>query len=92
MASIRISVPDTAAKGEVIELKALLQHPMESSITAFACTYDGEVVSESNFFPSAAANPFLVFYTVATQTGPMEFKWTDQNGESWSQTAQLVVT
>lgn len=106
MASIRISVPDTAAKGEVIELKALIQHPMESGfrrgsrgeaiprdiITTFQCTYDGEVVFEATFFPSVAANPFLVFYTVATQTGSLEFKWTDQNGEFWSQTAQLVVT
>jgi len=29
-APIRIAVPKTAAKGDVVEIKALIQHPMES--------------------------------------------------------------
>lgn len=105
MASIRLSVPSTAKSGEVIELKALIQHPMESGyrrgsrgeaiprniITRFECRYDGETVFAADFYPGIAADPFLAFYARATQSGPLLFSWTDQNGQSWSQTAMLMV-
>lgn len=106
MARIRIAAPDTAEQGEIIELKALIQHPMESGfrrgsrgeviardiITKFECLYEGEVVFEADFFPAVAANPFLTFHTRAVRTGTLEFRWTDQNGEIWSQTHALTVT
>ncbi|WP_084396844.1 thiosulfate oxidation carrier complex protein SoxZ [Henriciella aquimarina] len=103
--TIRIAAPDTAKKGEVIEIKALIQHPMETGyrsdskgkeiprdiITEFECSYDGETVFAANFFPAIAANPFLTFYTKATTSGTLEFTWTDQDGESWSETHDLTV-
>ncbi|MEM5516205.1 thiosulfate oxidation carrier complex protein SoxZ [Henriciella sp. AS95] len=103
--SIRISAPDTARKGEVIELKALIQHPMETGyrrnnrgevierdiIKTFKCTYDGETIFEATFHPGIAANPFLTFYTRATTSGTLEFRWTDQKGETWSETHALTV-
>ncbi len=106
MTGIRIAVPDTAQAGEVIELKALIRHPMESGfrrgargeviprniITTFECLYGGETVFKADFFPTMAANPFLTFHTRATESGTLEFRWTDQNGESWSETAELTVT
>ncbi|WP_084421308.1 thiosulfate oxidation carrier complex protein SoxZ [Henriciella litoralis] len=105
MATIRIAAPDTASKGEVIELKALIQHPMETGyrrdskgeevkrniIKQFVCTYDGETVFEAEFYPGIAANPILTFYTKATKSGPIEFRWTDEFGESWAQTHELTV-
>ena len=106
MASIRLSVPKTAIKGEIIELKALIQHPMESGyrrgsrgeqiprniITRFECLYDGEVVFSADFHPAIAADPFLTFYTRAVRSGTLAFRWTDQHGEMWSDTASLTVT
>ncbi|MEQ3747119.1 MAG: thiosulfate oxidation carrier complex protein SoxZ [Henriciella sp.] len=106
MASIRLSVPSKAALGDVIELKALIQHPMESGyrrgsrgeaiardiITKFECTYDGEIIFKASFGPGVAANPFLSFHTVATKTGTITFKWTDQHGEVWSDSAEIIVT
>ena len=106
MTSIRLSVPKTAAQDEVIEIKALIQHPMESGfrrgprgeviarniITRFECLYEGETVFEADFFPAVSANPFLTFYTRATQSGVLRFQWTDQNGEIWSDTARIEVT
>lgn len=105
MATIRISAPDTASKGEVIELKALIQHPMETGyrrgpdgkvierdiIEAFTCTYGGETVFEAEMYPGIAANPILTFYLKARESGPVEFRWTDQDGESWSETHTLTV-
>lgn len=106
MASIRLAVPDTATQGEVIEIKALIQHPMESGfrrgprgevierniITAFECQYDGETVFSARFHPAIAANPILTFNLVAAQTGTLTFIWTDQQGESWSDQAEITVT
>jgi sulfur-oxidizing protein SoxZ len=105
MAGIRLSVPAKAAKGEVIEIKAMIQHPMESGfrrdnrgapiardiITRFECDYDGETVFAADFLPGIAANPFLTFYTTATQSGELVFRWRDQNGMAWSDTARIEV-
>jgi sulfur-oxidizing protein SoxZ len=106
MTSIRLSVPQTARKDEIIELKALIQHPMESGyrrgsrgeqiprniITRFECLYDGELFFSADFHPAIAADPFLKFYTRAVRSGTLEFRWTDQHGETWSDTASLSVT
>ena len=105
MATIRIAAPDTASRGEIIELKALIQHPMETGyrsgpdgkaieqdiIERFEVTYDGETVFEAELEPGIAANPILTFYTRATASGPIAFTWTGQNGEIWSETHELTV-
>ncbi len=105
MAAIRLSVPATAARGEVVEVKALIQHEMESGfrrgsrgeviprdiITDFECLYNGEQVFRATLFPGVSANPFLTFHTVAVRSGTLEFRWTDQNGETWSDTAEITV-
>ncbi len=106
MTGIRLAVPETAQIGEVIELKALIQHPMESGfrrgsrgeviprdiIIRFECFYNQEPVFSADFNPAIAANPILTFYTVATETGELEFRWTDQNGERWSDRKSITVT
>ena len=106
MAGIRLSVPSSATRDEVIEIKALIRHKMESGfrrgargevipreiITRFECTYDGAIVFAADFHPAIAANPILTFYVKATQTGSIDFRWTDENGESWSDRAMLEVT
>jgi sulfur-oxidizing protein SoxZ len=105
MAVIRISAPETAKRGEIIELKAMIQHPMETGyrrneqgkiiprdiITDFRCTYNGAMVFEAEFFPGTAANPFVSFFARAAQTGTLEFTWTDQDGKNWSERRTLTV-
>ena len=106
MNTIRISAPATANQGEVIELKAMIRHPMETGyrrnqygeqiprdiLTRFECRYNGETVFAADFFPSVAANPFLTFHTVATESGTLEFRWTDQAGNVSTETSDLEVT
>jgi sulfur-oxidizing protein SoxZ len=106
MAAIRISAPDTAAADEVIELKALIQHDMESGfrrgsrgeaierdiLTRFECLYDGETVFEANFHPAISANPFLTFHTKATNSATLLFRWTDQHGEVFEKSHALTVS
>ncbi|MFN3211593.1 MAG: thiosulfate oxidation carrier complex protein SoxZ [Henriciella sp.] len=106
MTGIRLAVPETAAKGEVVEIKALIRHPMESGfrrgsrgevierdiITRFECDLNGDLVFASDFQPGIAANPLTTFYMRATQSGVLTFRWTDQKGEVWSDTASISVT
>lgn len=106
MASIRLAVPDTANQGEVIEIKALIQHEMESGfrrgsrgeeiprniITNFECRYNEELVFSAEFHPAIAANPILTFHTIATESGTLVFTWQDQNGETWSEETTIDVT
>lgn len=105
MARALIKLPDTAAPGEVIEIRALIQHPMETGyrpgpngtilprdiIRRFTCAYDGEVIFTAELHPAIAANPFLSFTTVATRSGPVSFTWEGDNGFSQTETATLTV-
>ena len=103
---IRLSVPTTAKRGDVIELKAMIQHDMESGyrrdqygrpiardiLKHFECLYNGEIVFRAEFFPGVAANPFLSFHTTASESGTLVFRWIDQSGQTWEEQAQLEVT
>ena len=105
MPQARISVPRTAAKGEVIEIKTLIQHPMETGfrrdlegkvipvhiIDRFVCTYNGEEVFRADLHPSIAANPYLSFHTVATESGRLEFTWHDDDGSVYQESAEIEV-
>ena len=105
MASALINVPAKAKRGQVIEIKTLISHVMESGfrhstvgaviprdiITSFTCTYNGEEIFRAELFPAIAANPFLTFSTVATESGKLEFKWTGDNGFSSTETATITV-
>ena len=99
--TIRISAPATAKRGDVLELKAMIQHdrrdeygrPIARDILKhFECLYNGEVVFRAELFPGIAANPFLSFYTTATESGTLLFRWVDQNGQEWKEQVQLEVT
>lgn len=105
MARAIVHLPRSAKRGEIVEIKTLVQHPMETGfrrtqlgeliprdiIRSFECTYDGEVVFRADFHPAIAANPALTFTTVATRSGTVEFKWTGDNGFSLTQTASIAV-
>jgi sulfur-oxidizing protein SoxZ len=100
-----INVPANAKQGEVIAIKTLISHEMETGfrystsgapiprniITEFQCTYNGEEIFRARFYPAVAANPFVTFYTVATASGTITFKWTGDNGFSQTATANIVV-
>jgi sulfur-oxidizing protein SoxZ len=100
-----INVPAKARRGEVIEIKTLISHVMETGfrpsstgaivprdiITAFVCTYNGTEVFRADLFPAITANPFLVFSTVATESGTIAFTWTGDYGFSASETVKIQV-
>ena len=101
-----IKLPATAAPGEVIEIRTMIQHPMETGyrpgpngkllprdiIRRFTCAYGGEVIFSAELHPAIAANPFISFTTVATATGTVTFTWEGDNDFLQTETATLTVT
>lgn len=91
----RIQVPKDAKRGEVIRVRLLIQHPMETGyrldadgrkvaknvIRSLVCRYNGTEVFRAQMSPGIAANPYLQFPIVAKESGELEFAWVDDAGE-----------
>ena len=60
-------------------------------INRFVCTYNGEEVFRAELFPAIAANPFIAFCTVATDSGEIVFSWTDDHGQTQTEVRQITV-
>jgi len=105
MARVVVNVPAEAKRGEVIEIRTIAGHPMETGfrrtqlgeliprdiIRSLVCTYNGEEIFRVELHPAVAANPLITFTTVATESGTLEFRWTGDNGFSARQSASIKV-
>ena len=105
MASALINVPARARRGEVVEIKTLISHVMETGyrrtqlgapiprdiIRLFVCTYNGTEVFRADLHPAIAANPFIAFSTRTVESGTLTFTWTGDNGFSVSESAKITV-
>ena len=105
MARVLVNLPPRAKRGEIIEIKTLIAHPMESGyrldntgaaiprdiINRFVCTYNGDEIFRAELFPAIAANPFIAFLTTATESGELVFSWTDDHDETQTEVRQITV-
>src|SRR5262245_51982363 len=105
MARVLVNVPARARRGEIIEIKTLISHDMETGyrrtqlgeviarniIRTFVCTYNGAEIFRADLHPAIAANPYIVFSTVATESGTIQFSWTGDNGFSATESAAITV-
>ena len=105
MARALINVPAKATRGQTIEIKTLISHIMETGyrhdnmgkpiprdiITQLTCSYNGEEIFRADLFPAIAANPFVSFHTVATESGTIDFEWTGDNGFHETGSAKITV-
>ena len=94
MAKPRVKVPKTAAAGDIIKIKTLLSHTMESGqrkdkegnviprkiINKFVCEFNGATVFSADIDPAVAANPYFEFKAKVTESGTFKFMWTDDDG------------
>ena len=90
----KIRVPKTAKKGEIIEIKTLMPHIMESGqrkdkdgktiprkiINKFACEFNGKPVFSCALEPAISANPYVQFDARVDEAGTFKFSWTDDDG------------
>lgn len=89
-----ISLPAKAKRGEVVEIRAMIAHPMETGfrpdakgaliardiVNRFECLFEGEQVFACDLFPAMSANPYLSFTMVAEASGDLVFRWRDDGG------------
>ncbi len=100
-----VNVPAQAKRGEIIEIKTLAAHSMESGfrrtqlgeliprdiIRRFVCTYNGVEIFRVDLHPAIAANPLIAFTTLATESGTITFQWFGDNGYEVTETASIRV-
>ena len=104
MALARILVPEGLRRGELAEIRVILQHPMETgfrresgkrvprnAIHSLTCKLNGEIVFRATLSAGIAANPYLRFYFRAEQSGELEFWWLDDDDVEGTAKARLVV-
>jgi len=105
MASALIHMPASAKPGEIIEVRALIAHTMETGfrpgpdgkplprdiIRKFECRYNGQQVISADLHPAMSANPYIAFFVRATTSGPFEFTWTGDHAFTQTETKQLQV-
>jgi len=104
LATPRIRIPRQARAGEVIEIRTLIEHPMESGIrgtrldavprdmlTRLLVRVNGETVLDAMLSNGTAANPYHVFFVRMDRTSEFEFVWTDDRGRAARATARVVV-
>jgi sulfur-oxidizing protein SoxZ len=83
-----------AKKGDLVEVKALISHVMETGqrkdasgkpiprkiINKFICTVNGKEVFSADFEPAISANPYIQFKFRAQESGPVVLTWIDDDG------------
>jgi len=102
----RIQMPKQATRGQVVEIRIAIQHPMETGfrrddggreipknvINKLVCRYNGAEVFRAEMGSGVAANPYLDFFVVADASGELVFDWIDDSGMTGSERAPIVVT
>ncbi len=105
MTQALLTVPRTAKRDDVVEVRALIAHPMESGyrpgndgktlprniITHVECRYLNQLVFSATLYPSVASNPYLSFHVRVAASGTVVVRWTGDNGFDHSERAQLDV-
>lgn len=105
MATALIHMPANAKAGEIIEIRALIAHPMETGyrpgsdgkplprdiIRRFECKYNGKTVIAADLHPAISANPYLAFFIKVSESGQLEFTWSGDNSFTQTEKKQLTV-
>ena len=103
MARALIHLPPTPKRGEVIEIRTVIAHPMESGfrvdargrvlpqnlIRRFTCRFNGELVFSAELFAAIAGNPYVAFHFAATDDGMLRFDWEGDDGFAQSEVVAL---
>ena len=102
----RVKVPKKAAAGEVVTIKTLISHPMESGqrkdsktgeliprqiINKFVATFNGEEVISVDLDPAVSANPYFEFELKVPEAGELHFFWTDDDGSVYEESKKIAI-
>ena len=101
----RVKVPKTASKDEIITIKTLISHKMESGqrkdkdgntiprsiINKFTCTFNDQVVFSTDIEPAVSANPYFEFTAKVPESGTFKFTWLDDDGSVYETEKEITV-
>ena len=101
----RVKLPKTAKAGEVITIKTLISHDMESGqrkdgegntiprkiINTFSCEFNGQPVFSCDMDPAISANPYCEFSAKVAERGTFKFSWVDDDGAVYETEQQIEV-
>lgn len=101
----RVKVPKTADAGEVITIKTLISHKMESGqrkdkegnaiprqiINKFSCEFNGTPVFSCDLDPAVSANPYFEFSAKVNESGTFKFTWVDDDGSVYEDEKSITV-
>ncbi|MCG6203449.1 thiosulfate oxidation carrier complex protein SoxZ [Rhodopseudomonas sp. HC1] len=102
----RVRIPPAAKAGEIIEIRTLLEHPMETGLrrtpdgqpiprdilARFEAQANGETFLHIDFRNATSANPDLVFHARVAAATDFKFVWTHEDGRSISTSVHVAVT
>lgn len=101
----RVKVPAKASAGEVITLKTLISHPMESGqrkdgegkliprqiINRFTCEFNGAMVLDAALEAAISTNPYIEFDAKVDASGEFVFTWYDDDGSTYTDSKKIEV-
>ncbi len=101
----RVRVPKTASKDEVITIKTLVNHEMETGlrkdkdgnviprqiINKFTAEFNGQKVFEADLDAAISANPYFEFSVKVPESGTMKFTWVDDDGSTYTDEQTIEV-
>lgn len=101
----RVKVPKTAAAGDVITIKTLISHPMESGqrkdsdgniiprsiINRFTCDFNGQSVVDVTLEPAISTNPYFEFDALVPEAGEFKFTWYDDDGSVYEDSKPIAI-
>jgi sulfur-oxidizing protein SoxZ len=102
----RVRVPREASAGEVVTVRTLISHPMESGqrrdgdgniiprqiINRFVCDFNGQNVIDVTMEPAISTNPYFQFEATVPESGTFQFTWYDDDGSVYEESADIAVT
>jgi sulfur-oxidizing protein SoxZ len=101
----RVKAPKSASAGEVVTLKTLISHNMESGqrkdksgnpiprsiINRFTCEFNGASVIDVKMEPAISTNPYFEFDAKIPEAGDLKFTWYDDDGSVYEETKSIKV-
>ncbi|MBL4892834.1 MAG: thiosulfate oxidation carrier complex protein SoxZ [Rhizobiaceae bacterium] len=102
----RVKVPKTASVGDIVTIKSLISHKMESGqrknkkgepiprriINKFTVTFNDTVVFSADIDPAVSANPYFEFSAKVNESGTFKFVWVDDDGSQYTTEKKIAVS
>ncbi len=101
----RVKVPKSAAAGEAVTIKTLINHAMESGqrkdadgnliprsiINRFTCDFNGQSVVDVKMEPAISTNPYFEFEATVPEAGEFKFTWYDDDGSVYEEAKKIAL-